>query len=117
MKKLPRFGCSKPPPPEIAALPDETTVAAAQTATLENLSSLIALPETTKNFTADGIKQAFDQALAGLSADGWRVIIDTGSKTGISVNQETKAVKVPAERAVFAQELRQLIAHEIGTLN
>jgi hypothetical protein len=71
--------------------------------------------EDTHEFKAEEIVEVFDEALHSLEAEGWSVVIDTSSKTGISVDQENKAVKVPSTRTLDKKKLETLVAHEIGT--
>lgn len=103
------------PPVKISSLPNEESIQAAQVTTLKELGSLITVPEGVENFNAEGIKQAFEQALSTLETEGWHVVIDTSSKTGISVDQEKKTVKIPESRTLVRKKLRTLVVHEIGT--
>ncbi len=66
-------------------------------------------------FDAQTIFDLFSDALQNLNAKGWSVIIDTSSKTGISVDQEHKTVRIPQARKLAADEVKGKILHEIGT--
>jgi hypothetical protein len=43
------------------------------------------------------------------------VIIDSSSKTAISVDLENKSIKIPESRVVTMKKLQSLIVHEVGT--
>jgi len=103
------------PEPAIITLPSQESMNKARTATLQEVNHLIAIESEKKNLDAVEIKEIFDQALSKLRAEGWQVTIDTSSKTGMSVNQESKQVKVPESRSTSIEALKTLIAHEIGT--
>lgn len=97
------------------ALPSSETQTAAREATLESVGDLVnikAAPD--QQFSAEEIKTLFEGALQELSAEGWVVVINP-NKSGISVNQEKKSVEVPENRKLSFQNLKGLIAHEIGT--
>ncbi len=66
-------------------------------------------------FASTEIQLTFQNVLNSLQAEGWSVIIVESSKTGISVDHETKQVKIPSVRSLSAVKLRSLIAHELGT--
>lgn len=101
----------------IGGLPSEVEVGTVRTQTLSELSRL--LPESARlpdeKLSAGDIKIIFDQALLHLQADGWTVVLDTSSKTGISVDQEKKTVKIPESRQAAFAKVQTLVAHEIGT--
>ncbi len=71
--------------------------------------------QTQEKFGAAEIKSIFDEVLQAMRIDGWEVVIDNGSKTGISVDQGDKKVKIPQAREVSKTHLMGLIAHELGT--
>lgn len=98
-------------------LPGGEIVKAVQEQTMKELGDLIQIesPDDGKQYTAEEIHQIFTGALETLRADGWSVVIDTGSKTAISVDQEAKTIKIPESRKVSFHKLKTLIAHEIGT--
>lgn len=66
-------------------------------------------------FTAPQIQQAFADALHTLGIEDWQVMITISSTSTISVNHETKTIKIPQERKLSAKKLQLLLAHEIGT--
>lgn len=98
--------------------PAEAAVAEARQRIWESMGVLADLLKRThaenKDYDAPQIKSLFDEALDLLKAEGWNVQIATDSKTGISVHQESKTVKIPAARKVNSAKLAGLIAHEIG---
>lgn len=102
---------------KMVELPDGETLKAVQEQTMKELGSLIEIesPDDEKQYNAEEIHQIFTAALGTLQAEGWSVVIDTGSKTGISVDQELKTIKIPESRKVSFNKLKTLIAHEIGT--
>lgn len=101
----------------VGDLPSSAEVTAVHTQTLVELRKL--LPESLhlsgEKLDAQNIKTIFDQALLNLQADGWTVVLDTSSKTGISVDQEKKTVKIPESRQAVFAKVQTLVAHEIGT--
>ncbi len=105
---------SELPHHEISLIPNDEAIASMRQATLESAGDLIELPEGT-TFDASSIKTTFDSALETLKADGWQVVIDTSSKSGISVDQEKQQVKIPEGRTLTPNKLQTLIVHEIGT--
>lgn len=96
-------------------LPAPDTVSSARSQTLVEMSALINIPDTQEMLTAAEIKTAFDRALEILGGQGWQVVVDQSSKTGVSVDQESQQVKVPQSRRVSREKLQGLIVHEIGT--
>lgn len=70
---------------------------------------------STDEIDAQGIYDMFTEALKNLNAEGWKVIVDTSSKTGISVDQENQTVRIPQTRKVTIEKLQGLMVHEIGT--
>ncbi|MCR4264368.1 MAG: flavohemoglobin expression-modulating QEGLA motif protein, partial [Candidatus Roizmanbacteria bacterium] len=99
----------------VGELPDQGTRDMVRDETLKAAGDLISLPLGQEQFDAPAIKSVFDQALSTLKAKGWTVVIDTSSKSGISVDQENQTVKVPESRKLPFAELRTLVVHEIGT--
>lgn len=98
-----------------ATLPSREAQAAAREATLESVGDLVNIEvDPDQEFSAEEIKTLFEGALQELSAEGWVVVINS-NKSGISVNQEKKSVEVPENRRLSFQNLKGLIAHEIGT--
>ncbi len=71
--------------------------------------------DDSREFGAEEVKRVFDEVLHSLGAEGWNVIVDTSSKTGISVDQENRFVRVPATKTLAKDKLTKLVAHEIGT--
>jgi len=98
-----------------AKLPSDTELAAAKTQTLREMSDLIKVPEIKEQYTSSEIQTVFESAIAATGANDWKVVVETSSKTAISVDQEKKQVKVPETRKVALAKLQTLIAHEIGT--
>lgn len=103
--------------PEAAGynLPAPDTVSSARSQTMAEMAALINIPNAQEMLTVPEIKAAFDAALETLGGQGWQVVIDQTSKTGISVDQESLQVKVPQSRRVSREKLEGLIVHEIGT--
>ncbi len=106
--------------PEVQSSSDFTTPSqedfnAAKENTMQTVGELLDLPEFEGELVAEEIRQAFDIALQSLEAEGWKVTISTDSKTAISVDQETREVKIPSTRKLGVEKLRSLIAHEVGT--
>lgn len=100
---------------KVFSLPTEGIIQLAQKRTLQEIGALVNIPEISGTLQAEDIKETFKQALQTLRSEGWQVVIDTSSATGISVSQEKKEVKVPESRKMLFNKLRTLIAHEIGT--
>lgn len=98
-------------------LPGETEVARARERTLIEMGRLIDIEAGEKGgkYSADEIRDIFQAALNNLQAEGWQVVVDTSSKSGISVDQEQREVKIPESRKVAFSKLRLLILHEVGT--
>ncbi len=96
--------------------PSEETFQQATDTFQKTLKHLVpSLPER-ESFDASLIHEAFREALQRLKAEGWKVIIDEEtSKTGIAVSQESREVRIPAEREITKKKLTALILHEIGT--
>lgn len=103
------------PATQMKKLPSEESVKYAQQVTLQELQDLIQIPEIQGDIEAEQLRELFDQALQKLEAEGWSVVVDTGSKIGISVDQENKMVKIPSTRKMGFKKLQALLAHEIGT--
>lgn len=103
--------------PEAAGynLPAPDTVSSARSQTMAEMAALINITDTGGELTAPEIKAAFDSALETLGGQGWQVVVDQSSKTGISVDQELLQVKIPESRRVSREKLQGLIVHEIGT--
>lgn len=99
---------------EAKELPSEETVKQVREVTLAEFRDLIEIPEIEGGVEAKEIQQIFEQALAKLKAEGWRVTLVEG-KIGINVDQENKTVKIPHDRKVPFKKLQGLIAHELGT--
>lgn len=67
-------------------------------------------------YSAEEIKQAFQEALEGYQLSGWSVIVDEeGKYTSINVGQEDKEVRIPQARKLKQTSLKALVKHEIGT--
>lgn len=98
----------------ILKTPHSENLSKARQITEENLSDIINIPLDKELYEAEDIRLAFDTALQELSAEGWVAVINP-NKTAISVNQEKKTVEIPVSRKLLAQQLKGLIAHEIGT--
>ncbi len=72
--------------------------------------------ENEKEYNAEEIKKAFDEAIGEQKLAGWEAIIDKESqKLTIRVNQETKKIKIPPTRIVKETKLKALMVHELGT--
>ena len=102
------------PKAEVAVLPTEETVSEAHDLTVGQLGGLIKIDGLEGELGAGDIKQTFEEALKGLKAEGWQVVI-TPNKTAISVIQESSTVAVPETRKLLVEKLKQLVMHEIGT--
>lgn len=100
---------------QISPSPEEKSVLFAQKQTLNELGNLVDIPEIKDEYNAEEIKNIFESALKKLEAQGWQVVIDKSSKTGVSVSQEEMKVKVPESRKLLFKKLQTLVAHEIGT--
>jgi hypothetical protein len=75
---------------------------------------ILPIIERGKVFNANGIKNAFEQALKKMVVDGFKVIINSKGKCeDISVDQG-KNIIIPEKRKVSRKKLISLIAHEIG---
>lgn len=100
-----------------AQIPEPEMVGKMREATNMEFGDIIKLnPEDgDKEYSATEIQEIFSAVLAELNIEGWQVIIDCGSKSGISVDQEKKWIKIPEARKLTFLELKQLIVHEIGT--
>ncbi len=97
------------------SLPREDSVRLAQENTFQEVGKLLNIEEAEESYQAEEIKEVFEQALKKLKNEGWEVVIDKSSKTGISVDQEKMQVKIPQSREVLFKKLQTLVAHEIGT--
>ncbi len=100
--------------PEKTELPSADVIRRAGEATNREVNHITNVPDQVR-FQAEEIKQVFAESLESLKAEGWEAVIDTSSKTRISVDQEEKKVKIPSERKLGRDKLRALIAHELGT--
>lgn len=100
-------------------LPQESDITAIRKKTLQELSKLLNFEieiETEETVhTADSICTIFQVALNSLRSEGWSVVIDRGSKIGISVDQEYKQIKIPESRRLIFTEIQSLVVHEVGT--
>lgn len=105
------------PEVSIKELPSEDEIVLTRTQTLQELGSLLnqKTEGEEKHYTAAKIRDIFETALNGLKAKGWKVVIDTGSRTGISVDQEQKTIKIPESRELVFNKLQKLLFHEVGT--
>lgn len=94
--------------------PSDETFQAVKAVTEKEFEELkIKLPEQADGFSAEEIKMVFTQALEAIGATpGWKVELDDSS-TAINVSQEQETVRIPQERKVVEQKLKQLIMHEI----
>lgn len=100
-------------------LPQESDIAIVHEQTLKELGNLLNLDTATgtegKQYTADEIREIFQASLESLQAEGWSVVVDTSSKSGISVDQEHRKIKIPESRKLAFAKLQSLVAHEVGT--
>lgn len=100
-------------------LPHGSDIAVVREQTLKEVGGLIKLDATTraegKQYGADEIRDIFQVSLQSLRADGWEVVVDTSSKSGISVDQEKREIKIPESKKLVFRKLQALIAHEVGT--
>lgn len=99
-------------------LPQEHHISQVREQTLRELGPILHIESTIeedKKYTAEEIRDLFQAALNTLHADGWSIIIDSSSKTGISVDQENKKINIPESRTLAFSKLRTLVAHEVGT--
>lgn len=72
-------------------------------------------------FTAEQIKEMFDEAIKDLDLSNWQVVIDeSGARANLSASQTTKTVYIPSNEQlekrdpIFETKVRGLIAHELG---
>lgn len=105
------------PDAKISELPSTEQLELARQETLRELGDLINIEflSEEKQYNAEEITEVFQSALENLKAEGWKAVIDTSSKTSISVDQEQRAIKIPESRQLVFQQLQTLIAHEAGT--
>jgi len=97
-------------------LPATEVIQAAKDITEKTFSDLIDIPASANEILdAESIKALFSNALTSIQADGWTAQISTDSKSGISVNQESRQVVIPESRKSTVGNIRKLIAHEVGT--
>lgn len=100
-------------------LPQKSDITVAREQTLKELGNLLNLNIPTKTageeYKAAEIRDIFQASLESLQAEGWRAVVDTSSKSGISVDQEHREIKIPEYRKLGFTKLRALIAHEVGT--
>lgn len=98
-------------------LPKESDIVNAREQTSRELDKLLDIKTKTeeKEYTADEIRDIFQVALNSLQADGWQIVINKSSKSGISVDQEHKIINIPESRKLAFAELKMLVAHEVGT--
>lgn len=69
-----------------------------------------------KDFSAEEIREYFEQILQSYKAEGWKVLVDQGGKfSAINVSQDKLTVNIPGDRKVKESKLRALAEHEIGT--
>lgn len=103
-------------PTEEYKLPEEAAIGQAREQTLQELKHLLPTEEVPNaEYGPEEIREVFQAALESLKAEGWNIIIDTTSKTGISVDQENKSIDIPESRKLSFSKLESLVAHEIGT--
>lgn len=102
---------------KIDGLPGDELIQLVKAQTQKELETLLNMdiPVQDKKFNAEEIKDLFQTALDNLKAEGWSEVIDTSSKTGISVDQESKRIKIPESRELAFEKIKPLIAHEVGT--
>lgn len=105
------------PKVSIQELPSDNDIATARAQTLLELGDLINIepPEEGKQYAAEEIRDIFQEALNALGAEGWSVVVDTGSRTAVGIDQEHKVIKVPESRRLAFAKLQKLVAHEVGT--
>lgn len=81
-----------------------------------NISEKTTLAKKEIEYSAEGIKKAFEQALNKYRLTGWEIIVDNeGRFSAINVSQEQKKVNIPQTRKLKETRLLALIEHEIGT--
>lgn len=97
-------------------MPDEETRQLVKNQTEAEFGELVSIPDQKEKLEAEAVKSVFEQALDGVRAEGWSVIVDSQtSRTGIFIDSEKKQVVIPEGRQVTAKKLKQLVLHEIGT--
>ncbi|PKL36377.1 hypothetical protein CVV38_00505 [Candidatus Peregrinibacteria bacterium HGW-Peregrinibacteria-1] len=104
--------------PVILKLPSPDDITTVKEQTLKEMKEILDLPfiSETKEYNAQEIQEAFQQALTNLRAEGWQAVIDTNSiRSAIRINQATKQLIIPESKKVKFDKLRRLVAHEIGT--
>jgi hypothetical protein len=101
----------------IKELPSKDNVNRVRTEVLHEMGDLLNTGLLVKEgkYSAEEIRDVFQGALEKLQAKEWQVIVDVSSKTGISVDQEKKSIKIPESRELTLNKLQKLIAHEVGT--
>jgi hypothetical protein len=114
-KELNKLLPTNVPRSEISELPKDKEVARVREQTLKESGGLLNIEAKTEQYTATEIRDIFQGALNTLQGEGWDVVIDTSSKSGISVDQEHKTINIPESRQLAFEKLRTLVAHEVGT--
>ncbi|MEX0924683.1 MAG: tyrosine/phenylalanine carboxypeptidase domain-containing protein [Candidatus Paceibacterota bacterium] len=81
-------------------------------------------PKETETITsAEEVREYFEEALRSYGLHNWDVVVDeSGSRSGLSVSQETRTVNIPSEQKLEQRSIpltktsiEALAAHEIGT--
>ncbi len=102
---------------EFSSLPTEAEISRLKEFTEKKMGPLIALAgggEGTLN--RDQIQAACDQALAVIKADGWKTVLEQGSRITVMVNPEEKTISLPTAVNLTqeAKDMAKFLIHEIG---
>ncbi|MDP4038760.1 MAG: DUF1704 domain-containing protein, partial [bacterium] len=98
------------------SLPSEETINYVREVTKRELSKITEIEPFEGKIDAEQIVEIFNRVIGKLGLqDEWRVVVENTSRTGISINQEEKAAKIPQSRELTQKSLEGLIAHEIST--
>lgn len=102
--------------PSIIHIPTQGEVDLVQSVTNFELGDLINIDDPKGLYKDTDIQTEFELALEKLGLENWDVIIDRNtSRANLSVNQKAGAVYIPEGRELLHDNMRSLIAHEIGT--
>mgnify|MGYP000909585583 CR=1 FL=1 len=98
--------------------PEQSDVDTLREFTEKKMGNLIALTGGgEEELNREQIGQAFEEAFKVVGADNWQVVIDTGSRVTMAVNQAQEKVFIPTKIPISkpAKDMAKLLIHEIGT--
>lgn len=98
--------------------PEQSDVDTLREFTERKMGNLIALTGGgEEQLNREQIGQAFEEAFKVVGADNWQVVIDTGSRVTMAVNQAQEKVFIPTKIPISkpAKDMAKLLIHEIGT--